>query len=90
MTPSETLTLVGRSLYGDRWQTDLAGALNVSDRTMRRWVAGTDVPRLDVLGDLLRLVNDRKGELGVVAERLLTEPNDFRLVGAKEAAEVAD
>jgi len=38
-TPDE-LAATGRALYGDRWQTALAQDLGVSDRTMRRWLAG--------------------------------------------------
>jgi len=38
-TPDE-LAATGRALYGDRWQTALAQDLHVSDRTMRRWLAG--------------------------------------------------
>ena len=34
------LNTVGRSLYGDRYQSQLARELDVHDRTMRRWLAG--------------------------------------------------
>lgn len=35
----------GEVLYGDRWQTQLARALSVSDRQMRRWVlVEADIP----------------------------------------------
>lgn len=40
MSPAE-LERRGRALYGERWQTPLAEALGVTDRTMRRWLAGT-------------------------------------------------
>jgi hypothetical protein len=36
----EELADAGRALYGDRWQTPLARDLRVTDRTMRRWLAG--------------------------------------------------
>lgn len=39
MTP-DTLSRIGQALYGSRWQSELARALGVSDRTMRRWVVG--------------------------------------------------
>jgi len=32
------LAQVGEALYGQRWQSELARELNVSDRTMRRWL----------------------------------------------------
>ena len=34
------LKTIGEALYGERWQSSLARALEVSDRTMRRWDAG--------------------------------------------------
>jgi len=53
------LIATGRALYGDRWQSPLARDLGVSDRTVRRWGAGTSpVPR-GVYADLLRLVVER-------------------------------
>ena len=33
------LSRVGEVLYGDRWQTQLAQALGVSDRQLGRWVS---------------------------------------------------
>jgi len=74
VTPDE-LAATGRALYGDRWQTALAQDLRVSDRTMRRWLAGdfsippavaTElravlVKRLKVIGGLVRFtVNPHK------------------------------
>ena len=45
MKPDDLAT-AGRALYGDRWQTSLAHDLHVSDRTMRRWLAGdSPIPR---------------------------------------------
>ncbi len=36
----DELIAVGERLYGARWQSALARALGVSDRTVRRWLAG--------------------------------------------------
>jgi hypothetical protein len=33
---------VGEALYGSRWQSELARRIGISDRSVRRWVAGTD------------------------------------------------
>ena len=33
----DLLERIGKALYGDRWQTQLAKALGMSDRTVRRW-----------------------------------------------------
>jgi DNA-binding transcriptional regulator YiaG len=34
----------GQALYGPRWQSELARALGVSDRTVRRWSASGELP----------------------------------------------
>lgn len=65
-----TLVMIGEALFGSRWQSELARALDVSDRTVRRWVAGaTDLPP-GVAMDLLRLVTDKLGALEAVEQRL--------------------
>lgn len=60
----------GEALYGPHWQSELARNLGVSDRTVRRWVAGaTDTPS-GVAVDLLRLCTERAAEIDEVIERL--------------------
>lgn len=47
MTPEkrrEALIATGEALYGSRWQTALADDLKTTYRTVRRWVAGQDIP----------------------------------------------
>ena len=39
MTPA-LLREAGEALYGPLWQSELARALGVADRTVRRWIAG--------------------------------------------------
>lgn len=73
VTPDD-LAAVGRALYGQRWQTPLSEDLHISDRTMRRWLAGESaippaivtelrtalVERLKTIGGLVRFtVNPR-------------------------------
>lgn len=53
----------GLALFGDRWQSELARALGVNDRTVRRWSAGEEEPRPGVCADLLQLVAEREREL---------------------------
>lgn len=38
---ADLLREAGEALYGLRWQSDLARDLKVSDRTVRRWDAGS-------------------------------------------------
>lgn len=67
---SRLLVEAGEALYGPRWQSDLARDLGVSDRTMRRWVAGTsDVPT-GLYVDLLRMTQERATALDALAPRL--------------------
>ncbi len=67
---SKLLADAGAALYGPRWQTDLARDLSVSDRTVRRWAAGTaDVP-VGAYLDLWRLVEERAADLMVLAPKL--------------------
>ena len=67
---SRLLVEAGEALYGPRWQSELARDLEVSDRTMRRWVAGTtDVPA-GLYIDLLRLTQERAAQLDALADRL--------------------
>lgn len=71
---SRLLVECGEALYGPRWQSELARDLQVSDRTMRRWVAGTtDVPAGLYL-DLLRLTQERSALLDALAPRLRKAP----------------
>lgn len=60
---------VGEALYGSRWQSELARDLDVSDRTMRRWAAGTDIPP-GVGMDLRRLCEERAKKIEGILNRL--------------------
>jgi predicted transcriptional regulator len=68
---SRLLEEAGEALYGTRWQTELARDLGVTDRTIRRWHAGTtDMPR-GVYVDLLRLTQERGATLHGLAQKLI-------------------
>ena len=63
MTPDE-LAAAGRILYGERWQTSLSMDLDVTDRTMRRWLA-SDWPIPDgVKGELQEILVKRLKKIG--------------------------
>jgi len=67
---SRLLKRVGEALYGPRWQSEVARDLEVSDRTVRRWVDGSyDVPD-GVYLDLIRLCQERSAELDELVEML--------------------
>ncbi len=58
------------ALYWPLWQTELARTLNVSDRTMRRWAAGTHHVPPSLYADLQRLTQERAAVLGALDTRL--------------------
>lgn len=77
MTGASTLLRdLGEALYGPRWQSDLSRDLAVSDRTMRRWVAGSDDLPSGVAADLLRLCNERLKILSDLRVRLAAAKGD--------------
>ncbi len=49
----------GEALYGSRWQSDMARALDVSDRTVRRWAAGSHDVSPGAWVDLRMLLKSR-------------------------------
>jgi transcriptional regulator with XRE-family HTH domain len=59
VTDSELIRAIGEALFGTRWQTDVADALGVSSRTVRRWLTGEDQPRPDVWRELHALLTQR-------------------------------
>ena len=74
MSPESALTAIGVALYGPRWQTQLAIDIGVSDRTVRRWVSGEDVPRLGVLLNLRDIMTRRREQLQEL-DRVIAWPN---------------
>lgn len=56
---SNDLARVGRMLFGTRWQTDLASALDVSDRSVRAWVSGERRISAGVRDDIITLLREQ-------------------------------
>lgn len=65
MTP-DLLAQCGQALYGPAWQSALARDLGVSDRTVRRWVAGSSAAPRGINAELLRLIRQRAVDLRVI------------------------
>jgi hypothetical protein len=61
MTSADLIRAAGVALYGPRYESDLAIALDVNRRTVRRWKSGEDEPRPGVWSDLLALMDERAG-----------------------------
>lgn len=70
MTP-EFLGRCGKALFGTSWQSELSRALNVSDRTVRRWAAGTSPVPESVAEEIAKLLSERGADI----EALLRDLN---------------
>lgn len=66
---SDLLRQAGEALYGPLWQSQLARALDVADRTMRRWVAGYPIPE-KIDKELQALLRDRAKAIAKVVRAL--------------------
>jgi plasmid maintenance system antidote protein VapI len=63
----DLLIETGQALYGEQWQSELARTLDVSDRTVRRWLDGSR----GIPADLpLRLVPILEERVATLRERL--------------------
>lgn len=69
MTP-DLLRQCGVALYGERWQTALAADLQVTDRTMRRWLAGQFSIPAGVVEQVRALLVERQTRLTAVLKLL--------------------
>ncbi len=61
MTPA-TINRIGTALFGGYWQTQLADALGVNPRTVRRWVSG-ELPIPDIRAELRVIIHQRRQTL---------------------------
>jgi transcriptional regulator with XRE-family HTH domain len=57
------LEKIGPSLFGSAWQSDLARALGVTDRTVRRWFAGEHVMSRETWEEVAKLAGRRSSYL---------------------------
>lgn len=69
MTPG-TLTAIGEALYGSQWQSELARALDVNDRTVRRWASGKNALPEKLSEELSVLCAERGQSLVEIAAKL--------------------
>lgn len=66
----DVLARVGRSLFGEQWQTPLARALGMSDRSLRYMAAGDRGIHAGIVTDLLGILEERGDELHAIAKEL--------------------
>lgn len=75
MTP-ELLTAIGQVLFGNPWQSQLARALGVNDRTVRGWLQERRGMPSGLAGDLRWLCLGRQRELAEALTLLEQASND--------------
>lgn len=66
----EKLAQAGQALYGERWQTDLANALDIDNRRVRQWLSD-ERPIPDWLtGELIILLEKNSQQTAMLAGQL--------------------
>ena len=63
MTETELLNATASALYGAHWQNALARALDINERTVRRWASGEAPVPLGVWNDISEIIAERVTEL---------------------------
>lgn len=66
----DLLHTAGVLLFGQRWQSEMARFLEVNDRTVRYWVAGTNPVPPGVWEQLSKEVRDRQRRLKALERKL--------------------
>jgi len=67
----ELLRRAGEAAYGERWQSALAAAWNLNDRTVRSWLSGRMVFPSARIADLIRLLQTRRRDIDLAERELL-------------------
>lgn len=69
MTP-ELFAKIGEALYGPSWRIRMSEALDVAERTVRRWEQGESAIPPGIRADLAKLCRTHSKELTKLAEVL--------------------
>lgn len=69
MTPA-LLREAGEAIYGPRWQSELARDFYVTDRTVRRWLAGDWPIPENIVAELRAILKARSAKLAAVRRKL--------------------
>lgn len=67
---SSLLREAGEALYGPRWQSEMARALDISNRTVRRWDEGSYPVPPGAWADLRALLKSRGLAMATVRRKL--------------------
>ena len=64
MTSAELIRAVGEALWSERhWRAEMASALGVGDRVLRRWATGEVEPPPGIWRELLEAIDARRAQL---------------------------
>lgn len=71
------LISAGQLLFGERWQTELARALGLSDgRRIRQWLSGDRPIPVGIWDDLRELLEDRSSKMELVVKQIQASKKD--------------
>lgn len=70
----EAFAKAGEALYGPSWRVRLSEALEVAERTVRRWEHGESAIPNGIWGDLAGLCRKHSVELAKLADQLEAHP----------------
>lgn len=66
----EQLEQAGQLLYGDLWQSALARALDVDNRTVRRWARGESAIKQSIADEIIELLKNNQSQINQFIETL--------------------
>ena len=69
----EQLQQAGRLLYGDQWQSNLARALDVDDRTVRRWASGESAIKQSIANEIIELLKNNQSEINQFINQFINQ-----------------
>ena len=71
------LISAGQLLFGERWQTELARALGLSDgRRIRQWLSGDRPIPVGISDDLRELLEDRSSKMELIVKQIQASKKD--------------
>ena len=67
---NEQLANAGQLLYGDLWQSALARALDVDNRTVRRWASGESAIKQSIANEIIELLKNNQEQINQFIEKM--------------------
>lgn len=83
---NEKLANAGQLLYGDLWQSALARALDVDNRTVRRWASGESAIKQSIANEIIELLKNNQEQINQFIETMELDMNIINKI--KSAANI--